>query len=164
MSFEVLACRRHFHPGKLKQQFLRFYCIGFLVYCTWTYLIWRPRCMLQNSPSHFWQVSSCYYIHTSSCIICAIRGKLLRERERERLWQRFWEFKKTARLLVFEVKKKKGFIKRQLILKITLILVVIHKCLYILTYMYISTGAVVVHNILGTPKDPIEKASMGDII
>ena len=73
------------------------------------------------------------------------------------------EFKKTARLLVFEVKKKKGFIKRQVILKITLILV-IHKCLYILTYIHTSTGAVVVHNILGTPKDPIEKASMGDII
>lgn len=27
--------------------------------------------------------------------------------------------------------------------------------------MYTSTGAVVVHNILGTPKDPIEKASTG---
>lgn len=120
MSFEVLACRRQFHPGKLKQQFLRFYCIGFLVYCTWTYLIWRPRCMLQNSPSHFWQVSSCYYIHTSSCIICAIRGKLLRERDREGEGDCDKDFGSLKRLLAYwcsKLKKKKGFIKRQLILK-----------------------------------------------
>lgn len=90
----------------------------------------------------------------------------MRERDREAEGDCDKDFGSLKRLLAYWCSKlkKKGFIKRQLILKITLILVVIHKCLYILTYIYISTGAVVVHNILGTPKDPIEKASMGDII
>lgn len=118
MSFEVLACRRQFHPGKLKQQFLRFYCIGFLVYCTWTYLIWRPRCMLQNSPSHFWQVSSCAIIFTHLHASYVLLEANYWERERERDCDK--DFGSLKRLLAYwcsKLKKKKSFIKRQLILK-----------------------------------------------